>query len=123
MRPAPGSSSDGSRRTRRPRRSASWARRRCASTASTSRSAPGRVGARSPAARNIEPARCEAMSDLQTTTVTDVIGDDRWAANRIAGLAPASCRLYALILYRFTEGAPPDRDELSDLGFGGEALL
>ena len=63
------------------------------------------------------------MSDLQTTTITDVLGDDRWAANRIAGLAPASRRLYALILYRFTEGAPPDRDELSDLGFGGEALL
>jgi hypothetical protein len=62
------------------------------------------------------------MSDLQTTTITDVLGNDRWAANRIAGLAPASRRLYALILYRFTEGAPPDRDELSDLGFGGEAL-
>jgi hypothetical protein len=62
------------------------------------------------------------MSDLQTTTITDVLGDDRWAADRIAGLAPAARRLYALILYRFTEGGPPDRDELSDLGFSAHAL-
>jgi len=35
----------------------------------------------------------------------DVLGDDRWAANRIAGLNPSARRLYALILYRFTEAA------------------
>jgi hypothetical protein len=62
------------------------------------------------------------MSNLQTTTITDVLGDARWAADRIAGLAPAARRLYALILYRFTEGGPPDRDELSDLGFSADAL-
>jgi Alkylmercury lyase len=62
------------------------------------------------------------MTDLQTVTVTDVLGEDRWAANRIAGLSPAARRLYALILYRFTEGGPPDRDELSDLGFDAAAL-
>jgi hypothetical protein len=62
------------------------------------------------------------MSDLQSTMITDVLGDDRWAANRIADLAPGARRLHALILYRFTEGGPPDRDELSDLGFSADAL-
>jgi hypothetical protein len=62
------------------------------------------------------------MSDLRTLTITDVLGDERWGANRIAGLRPDARRLYALILYRFTEGGPPDRDELSDLGFGADAL-
>jgi hypothetical protein len=63
------------------------------------------------------------MSDLQTVPITDVLGDDRWAANRIAGLAPGALRLYALILYRFTQCGPPDRNELSDLGFSTDAVL
>jgi hypothetical protein len=62
------------------------------------------------------------MSALQSTTITDVLGEDRWAANRIAGLNPAARRLYALILYRFTEGGPPKREELSDLGIDAAAL-
>jgi hypothetical protein len=62
------------------------------------------------------------MSDLQTATITEILGDDRWAADRISGLDPAARRLYALILYRFTEGGPPDRDELSRLGLGQDAL-
>jgi hypothetical protein len=62
------------------------------------------------------------MSDPQTVTITDVLGDERWAANRIAGLTPTARRLYALILHRFTEGGPPDRDELRDLGFTADAL-
>jgi hypothetical protein len=62
------------------------------------------------------------MSERQTTTITDVLGEDRWAANRIAGLNPTTRRLYALILYRFTEGGPPKRDALSDLGFDAAAL-
>jgi hypothetical protein len=41
---------------------------------------------------------------------------------RISGLAPAARRLYALILYRFTEGGPPERDELSDVGFDAAVL-
>jgi alkylmercury lyase-like protein len=62
------------------------------------------------------------MSDLQTVTITDILGDDRWARNRVARLNPAARRLYALILYRFTEGGPPKREELSDLGFDAAAL-
>jgi hypothetical protein len=62
------------------------------------------------------------MTDLQTATITEILGDDRWAADRISGLHPDARRLYALILYRFTEGGPPDRDELSRLGLGEDAL-
>jgi alkylmercury lyase-like protein len=62
------------------------------------------------------------MSDLQTTTIADILGDDRWAPNRVAGLNPAARRLYALILYRFTQGGPPKREELSSLGFDAHAL-
>jgi hypothetical protein len=62
------------------------------------------------------------MSDLQTATITEILGDDRWAADRISGLDPAARRLYALILHRFTEGGPPDCDELSSLGLGQDAL-
>jgi hypothetical protein len=62
------------------------------------------------------------VSDLQPPTITEILGDDRWAADRISGLDPDARRLYALILYRFTEGGPPDRDELSRLGLGDDAL-
>jgi hypothetical protein len=62
------------------------------------------------------------MSDLRTATITEILGDDRWAADRVCGLDPNARRLYALILYRFTEGGPPDRDELSRLGLGDDAI-
>jgi hypothetical protein len=59
---------------------------------------------------------------LQHATITGILGDDRWAADRICGLDPDARRLYALILSRFTEGGAPDRDELSRLGLGDDAL-
>jgi Alkylmercury lyase len=62
------------------------------------------------------------MIEAQTATITEILGDDRWAENRISGLHPAARRLYALILYRFSEGGPPERDELTRLGVGADAL-
>jgi Alkylmercury lyase len=62
------------------------------------------------------------MIETQTATITEILGDDRWADDRISDLHPAARRLYALILYRFSEGGPPERDELSRLGVGGDAL-
>jgi Alkylmercury lyase len=62
------------------------------------------------------------MSDLHTATIPEILGDDRRAGDRMSGLDPAARRLYALILYRFTEGGPPDRDELSRLGLDEDAL-
>jgi Alkylmercury lyase len=62
------------------------------------------------------------MIETQTATITEVLGNDRWAENRISGLHPVARRLYALILYRFSEGGPPERDDLSRLGVGPDAL-
>jgi hypothetical protein len=39
--------------------------------------------------------------------VERVLGDDRWAADRLAGLGPAERALYASILRRFAEGRTP----------------
>jgi hypothetical protein len=62
------------------------------------------------------------MIEAPTATITEILGDGRWAQSRISGLHPAARRLYALILYRFSEGGPPERDELSRLGVGADAL-
>jgi Alkylmercury lyase len=62
------------------------------------------------------------MIEAQTATITEILGDDRWADDRISGLHPLARRLYALILYRFSEGGPPERDELSRLGVDDDAL-
>jgi hypothetical protein len=62
------------------------------------------------------------MIEMQTATIAEILGDDRWADDRISGLHPLARRLYALILYRFSEGGPPQRDELRRLGVGADAL-
>ena len=62
------------------------------------------------------------MGGMQTATITDLLGDDRWGEQRIAGLDRGSRRLYALILYRFTQGGPPHNRDLERLGFHEDAL-
>jgi Alkylmercury lyase len=62
------------------------------------------------------------MGGMHTATITDLLGDDRWAEQRIAGLDRGSRQLYALILYRFTQGGPPHSRDLGRLGFHEDAL-
>jgi hypothetical protein len=59
---------------------------------------------------------------MRPATITDLLGDDRWAEQRIAGPDPSARRLYALILNRFSQGAPPHSRDLGRLGFHEDAL-
>jgi hypothetical protein len=67
-------------------------------------------------------AASRVMTDTRRMAITDLLGEGRWADERIAGLGPHARRLYGLVLYRFAQGRPPDGGELRRLGFGGNAL-
>jgi hypothetical protein len=51
-----------------------------------------------------------------------VIGEDRWAPKRLAGLGPAERRLYEFMLRRFADGEVPSPAEVASLDETGEAI-
>lgn len=58
-------------------------------------------------------------SSFAAPLIEMVIGEDRWAANRLAGLGPAERRLYAFILRGFADGDVPSPADAARLDEGG----
>jgi hypothetical protein len=61
------------------------------------------------------------MAASWAAALSDVIGDNRWAGERLARLADVELELYARILRRFVAGRPPRATD-PELGRAGAAL-
>ena len=83
---------------------------------------PGRAHSRAQRTRGPGVVTSSSAASLIET----VIGEDRWATNRLAGLGAAERRVYAFILRRFADGempAPLDVARLEEDGLAMRTLV